>query len=172
MPLFEPVTSQVLSVSRPGGSLTNSTASDQDYSSVYTIPAGLLVTNRVIRVSLTFQSVTGVSSVTMTPYLKLGSTKVFVCGSPVNAADSVTRSTVAVYQIVGTAAAGASVSVEAGCVTPPFTGLGTTAMNNVSQPVASIATNGTLAITPGLTFSGTGSTETYTLLSAIVELLN
>ena len=171
MPLFEPVTSQVLSVSRPGGSLTNSTASDQDYSAVYTIPAGLLVTNRVIRISLTFQSVTGVSAVTMTPYLKLGSTKVYVAG-PVNAADSVTRSTTAVYQLVGTAAAGASVSVEAGCVTPAFTGLGTTAMNNVTQPVAAIATNGTLAITPGLTFSGTGSTETYTLLSAIVELLN
>lgn len=41
--------------------------------------------------------------------------------------------------------------------------------SSISQPVAGFDTTSPLAITPGVTFSGTGSTETLTLLSALVE---
>ena len=160
---------RVLAAGRPGDTLTNSTTSDQDFPSVYTIPASTLIANKVIRVTLNFKLITGVSTATLTGYLKLGSTKL-AAGVAANASDSVTRTQTVITNIVGTAAAGASVAVEAtgtGGFSPNGTILGT-----IDQPVAGIATNGTLNIVPGVTWSATGSTDTLTLLSYIVEELN
>ena len=162
---------RVLSVSRPGGALTNSTAADQDFASIYTIPANLLIANKALRITLTFSCATGTSSVTWGYYMKLGSTKVYTMGSAFNAADGNTRAITIIYQLVGTAAAGASVAVEASGVFG-INALANAGGNSIAQPVAGLATNGQLTIVPGMTFSGTGSTETATLLSAVVEELN
>ncbi len=160
----------VVSVSRPGGSITNSTTADQDFSSVFTIPASMLVANKVLEVTLTFQIVSGVSSSTFATYLKLGSTKVATYGSS-GYTDSLTKSFTIVYQIMGTAAASGSADVEVGSVTPQQFGANAF-WNLTTEPVPSIATNGTLTIVPGGAWSATGSTETLTLLSAVVKVLN
>lgn len=158
---------RVLAVGVGTETLINSTASDQDYTSVYTIPANVIVTNKVLRISLFFENITGVASVTSSPYLKLGSSKVYASvGS--NIADGLTRSHVMEFLVFGRAAAGASANVSVAPVydrsTPNYT-------NNVNQPIA-IATNGTLNIVPGITFSGTGSTESIELQGWLVEELN
>jgi len=148
---------------------TNSTASDQDYTtSIFTIPANSLFTNKCYRVTLWFESITGVASVTITHYLKLGSTKVITQGSS-DLTNSITRSGCMQYLIIGRAAAGASANVT----TMPMVGagfLGGTS-GTTNQPIA-LATNGSLAITPGIAWSGTGSTETMELQAWMVEELN
>lgn len=151
-------------------SLTNSTASDQDFVTISTIPANRLISGKCFRVTLHFQTTAGVSAVTASLYLKLGSAKMYV--QPVsNWTDSLTRSSVAELFIVGTAAAGASVSVQGNQLTAASS-LGNGGNNSVSQPVAGIATNGALGITPGITFSGTGSTETANLMFYTVQEMN
>ena len=165
---------RVLAVGHPAESLTNSTASDQDYTSIFTIPANYLIENRVIRVTLGFEYVTGSSTVTISNYLKLGSTKVFT-NTAADLPNTVTRSGTFSFVIHGTAAAGASVNVEtmaqSGVTLNLNNAAQANALNNTDQPVA-LATNGTLAITPGVTYSGTGSTETFVLRTFIVEELN
>lgn len=163
---------RVLSVTLPGTTLTNSTTSDQDYSTVYTIPANALITGKTYRVTLNFHIVTGVSSATTTMYLKVGTTKIFTTNTASgNLSDSKDNSGACTFLITGTAAASASASVQVGQPsTPLLMGIGN-AQGNTILP-QNLATNGTLAITPGLTFSSTGSTENITLYSAIVEELN
>lgn len=157
----------VVSVTRPNESKTNSTSSDQDFASVYTIPANAIDLGKVYRVTITFIPNTGVSSVTTIIYLKLGSTKVYAMGA-LNLADSSTKGVAAEFLIIGTAAPGASVSVEVQSVAQPQN-VAATLSNTIAQPVAGLATNGTLDVVPGVTFSGTGSTETITVATAIVE---
>ena len=148
---------------------TNSTASDQDFTTaIFTIPANSLFASKRYRVTLELELVTGVSSVTLINYLKLGTTKV-VGHSAVDFTNSVTRSVSMVYNICGREAAGAAANVTSMPAGNPFLPAG--AANTVNQPVA-LATNGTLAITPGVTYSGTGSTETIELQSWMVEELN
>lgn len=158
---------RVLAVGTGTETLVNSTTSDQDFTSIYTVPANVIATKKVLRISLFFENISGTSSVTSSPYLKLGSTKVYASvGS--NIADGVTRSHVMELLVFGRAAAGASANVSVAPVydraTPNYT-------NNVNQPIA-IATNGTLNIVPGITFSGTGSTESIELQGWLVEELN
>ena len=158
---------RVLAVGTGTQTLVNSTTSDQDFTSIYTVPANVIATNKVLRISLFFENISGTSSVTSSPYLKLGSTKVYASvGS--NIADGVTRSHVMEFLVFGRAAAGASANVSVAPVydrsTPNYT-------NNVNQPIA-IATNGTLNIVSGITFSGTGSTESIELQGWLVEELN
>lgn len=159
---------RVLAVGRPGDTLTNSTTSDQDFSSVYTIPANVLTTNKIIRVTFNLQIVTGVSTATLSSYVKLGSTKVITTVAN-NLGDSATRVSSVTVTLMGTAAAGASVAVEAGLNSATAPAIGP---NLTAQPVAAIATNGTLAIAFGFAWSATGSTETLTQLSYVVEELN
>ena len=148
---------------------TNSTASDQDFTTaIFTTPANAIFTNKRYRLTLEYELTTGVSSVTLITYVKLGATKV-VAHSAVDFTNSVTRSVSMVYNICGREAAGAAANVTSMPVGNPFLPAG--AANTVNQPVA-LATNGTLAITPGVTYSGTGSTETIELQSWMVEELN
>lgn len=161
---------RVLAVGHPAESKTNSTASDQDYTSVFTIPANYLIENKVLRVTLNWQIATGTSTVTVINYLKVGSTKVYISGA-LNVTNGLTaRGTSQVFYVYGTAAAGASANVETFPVSL-IVGVNDASNNSVAQPIA-LATNGTLAITPGITYSGTGSTETYVLRTYTIEELN
>ena len=69
-----------------------------------------------------------------------------------------------------TAAAGAAADVET-TANVPLMATDVMGANTVAQPVA-LATNGTLTITPGITFSGTGSTESWQLRTYVIEELN
>ena len=148
-------------------SFTNSTASDQDFtSSIFTIPANSLFTNKMYQVKLFFEFVTGVSAVTLIAYVKLGSTKVY-SHPATNFTDGLTRSTCFVINFLGRAAAGAAAAVT---TMPEATFLNVNT-NNIDQPV-NLATNGTLAIVPGVTYSVTGSTETIELQGWVVQEFN
>lgn len=160
--------STILAVGHPAESKTNSTASDQDYTSIYTIPANYLTENKVIRVTLIMQSTTGTSTVTATSYLKIGSTKV-AGTTALDYTNNVTRSSQWSFLIHGTAAASASSAVETGILSTWATN--SNSLNTIAQPV-NLATNGTLNIVPGITYSGTGSTETTVVRTFIVEALN
>jgi len=155
-----------LSVTRPNVTLTNSVATDQDFSSLYTIPANTLVLGTCISAKINFQWERGTSTATWITYLKLGATKVYTSGA-VNPADGLTRGGMMEFLICGTAAAGASVAVDT-MRTESYNN--DNAQNNTAQPV-SLATNGTLTIVPGVTFSGTGSTEVYRILNVIITLV-
>jgi hypothetical protein len=160
---------RVLSVTRPNEALSNSTTADQDYTSVFTIPANYLIAQKVLRLNLLFQYVTDGAASTIQAYLKLGSTKVYTQSAVNTPANSVTRSTVLQFLIFGTAAAGASANVDSCIISGGL--LNSTVNNATAQPVA-LATNGTLNIVPGLAYgSGTGG-ESCTLMDAIVEELN
>lgn len=159
-----------LSVGHPASSKTNDVTSDQDFSSIYTIPANYLEENKALRVTVGFQWSTGVSTATVSLYLKLGSTKTFQTGFT-NLTNSITRSGTITFLIYGTAAAGAAANVETFGEGIVFVANPDNALNNVSQPVA-LATNGTLDIVPGVNWTGTGSTETFTIRTFIVEGVN
>jgi hypothetical protein len=164
----------VLSVWRPWTSKTNDTVADQDFTSLYAIPANTLATNKVVRLTINFKIVTGVSTATIDFYLKLGGTKVVTTTSSTNVANSSQFQQAVQFLIVGTQTVWASKSVEVVPLWPacPFSGAGATTTNNTNQPVAGIATNGALTLVPWVAWSATGSTETLTILSYMVEYLN
>lgn len=160
---------RVLAVGHPAESKTNSTAADQDYTSIFSIPANYLIENKVLRITLMFEYVAGTSTVTKIEYLKLGSTKVYTSGTA-NVNNGITRSMAWTFLVFGTAAAGGSANVETVPISLPI-GINDASANNTDQPVA-LATNGILNIIPGITYSGTGSTETHVLRAYLVEELN
>lgn len=146
---------------------TNDVNTDQDFTSVWTIPANSLITNKKYRVTVVLETVTGTSTATITLYCKIGASKVYISGLVSNLPDAQTRTRAFTFLISGRAAAGASANVTTSALTASWTDLA----NTVDQPVA-LATNGTLAITPGITYSATGSTDTVELQSWMVEELN
>lgn len=160
----------LLAVGHPAESKGNTTASLQDYSSIYTIPANYLTDNKLIRVTLGFELVTGTSTVTYIHSCKLGSTTVFASGPSADQTNGVTRSCQIIFIIQGTAAASGSAPVETfAALSGGYASGGM--LGTTDQPV-NLATNGTLTIVPGITYSGTGSTETMVLRSYMVEALN
>jgi hypothetical protein len=161
---------RVLSVTRPNEQKTNSTTNDQDYTSVFTIPANYLIAQKTLRVSFFFQQVSDGSASTVAHYLKLGSTKVYTANNSATQSNSVTRGMCHQFMIIGTAAAGASANVDTFIVVG--SSFGNSAANNAtSQPVA-LATNGALNIVFGIAYGTNTSGESITLLDAIVEELN
>ncbi len=158
--------------SRPGTTKTNSTAADQDFAALYTIPANKLVAGKIYSVLLHYKVSTGVSSVTLQGYVKLGSTKVLIT-TALDLTNSLVRTGTVNFNILGTDVAGASKAVEAIplSATTPGQGVAFQNLNSIDQPVSGLATNGNLDIIWGLTWSGTGSTEVVTLLSYIVQEL-
>lgn len=145
-------------------SFTNSVTTDQDFASVYTIPANALFANKLYTVKLLFETVTGVSSATAAVYLKLGGTKIFALQGT-NMQDSSTRSSTIEVMIFGRAAPGAAADIACGSAGVK---VGDGLNNTINQPIA-VATNGDLAITPGVTFSATGGTESLQLLGWVIE---
>lgn len=156
--------SRVISTGVGTQTLTNSTASDQDFTSPFTFPANAIYTNKVYRVTFCIEAISGTSSVTRIYYMKLGSTKVFT-SSANDVTNGVTQSMSFSFMIYGRAAAGASANVTTAPVGSTLDGSQT---NRVNQPVA-LATNGTLTINFGVTYSGTGSTETDEQQAYIIE---
>ena len=159
---------RVLSISRPLQTKTNSTTSDQDFNSLYTLPANFFVANKAVRITIHYEWQMVATAPGFTHYLKLGSTKVVISGSATNGS-SFTRNFAAQFLLVGTAAPGASVAVEATVL-----GMGRWTLENIinSQAVQNHATNGTLAITPGITYSSTSGTGSLTIRTVIIEVLN
>lgn len=158
----------VLTIGVGTQTLSNSTVSDQDFTALMTLPASILYTNRVLRITTAVEHVTGTSSVTLNWYLKMGSTKVFTQTAGLNIGDNITVSAVYTWLIFGRAAAGAAAATTTAAQHIP--GIGSAAMNSTNQPV-NLATNGTLDIVPGLTYSGTGGTESCELQAWMVELI-
>ncbi len=158
----------VLAVGHPAESKTNSVATDQDYASVYTIPAGYLAENKCVRVFLGFQYVTGTSTAAVQNYLKLGATKVFTRPAALDIANGLTRSGLMTFVVCGTAPASGAANVETIYQPGGDWPGGTADLNNVVQPVA-LATNANLDVVPGVAWSATGSTETMVLRTFIVE---
>ena len=146
--------------------LTNSNTSDQDFTSMFTFPANSIYTNKVYRVTISCELISGVSAVNVDTYLKLGSTVVARLSGAGNVTDSVTRNFTFTFYIFGRAAAGASAAV-----TTASTGLLLSSSLAHDQPV-NLATNGTLTINFGVKWSGTGSTETVEQQAFIIEELN
>ena len=149
-------------------SKTNSTTSDQDFTALDTLPANSLFTNKCFRVTVLVEIVAGTSSATISPYLKIGSTKVVTSKTSSDWTNGLTDGLTFTFLIFGRAAAGASAAVSSGAVTR-FISTGDT--NTTNQPV-NLATNGTLDIIFGVTYSATGSTETIGLQGWLVEELN
>src|SRR5690606_25519912 len=167
--VIEALPVRTVAAGHPAESKSNSVSTDQDYTSIYTIPANYLTENKGIRVTLGFQYTTGTSTATVQTYIKVGSTKVIICGGN-DLTNGVTRSGTMTFTIHGTDVAGGSANVES--MLQGFQ-IYTAAnqVNTVTQPQA-LATNGTLAITPGITYSATGGTESMVLRTFTVELLN
>ena len=159
---------RVLSVTRPNQTLTNSTTAEQDYASVFTIPANFLIAQKVVRITALIQYVSDSAPATQSHYLDLGATRVAEPQSASTPATSVTRTMAIVWTLVGTATPGASVGINVSMTAPyaAFNG-----QNAIGQPVA-VATNGTLTVIPGVTFGTAGGGESSTLLSIIIEELN
>lgn len=158
----------ILAVGHPAESKINDVATEQDYTSIYTIPANYLTENKIIKITLVYQWTTGVSTATALHYLEIGGVKVASTGAQ-DYTNSITRSSSFTYLLHGTAAAGASVAVETGVSASIAVNINAT--NTVTQPV-NLATNGTLTVVPGITYSATGSTETNVLRTYLVEALN
>lgn len=144
-------------------SKTNSTTSDQDFSSVYTIPANKITTDKILKVTLLLKIVAGTSSANLIFYVKIGSTKVIITPSS-NHVDNVTNYSSFTFYILGTASPSNSSAVSA------FIESARPSVQVTTQATPqNLATNGTLDIVPGVTYSATGSTETTHLLGALIE---
>lgn len=149
--------------------LTNSTTADQDFTTIFTFPANSIFTSKMWRLTITQQLVTGVSTSTLIQYVKLGTTKIFSLNAA-NPFDGNTRTGTFEYLIYGLAAPSASSNVVGSVVQQQITGL-IGSGNNIPQPIA-LATNGSLALNVGITFSATGSTDTVELFGWSLEELN
>lgn len=160
---------RVLSVTRPNSQLTNSTTADQDFTTIYTLPANYIIPQRVLRITALIQFVTDGAASSRLYYLKLGSVKIYTQQAAVTPGNSVTRSFVWQALIFGKDAPGASVEVE--CAINVLYGLNNM-FNSVAQPIGGIATNGSLAVILGLAFGTNTTGESETLLSVMLEELN
>ena len=160
----------ILSATAPGNSVSN-TATDTDFPSLFTLPATLLVANRVVRLSLEYAYTAGATPVSQQPYLKItdGTStglKVFVPGGGMTPAAGVTRSWVLKLVLYGTAAAGGAVPVH---VSPEATHVQNVNHNTIAPQ--NWATNAGVQLIPGVTWGATGGGDTVTLRHALIELV-
>jgi len=148
---------------------TNSTVAEQTFATQYTIAANKFVANKLYRVTGIVQFTSGSSPVTEVWKLKLGSTIVYAspAGSP--AASFTTRGGGITWYLQGTAAAGASVSVECGSVAQSILPA-TFNSNTIAQGVL-VATNAAQVLSISVTFGGTGSLDSVSLRQLICEEL-
>lgn len=139
------------------------------FATTYTIPASTLIANKVLHAYFAV-TVVGSGSITMRFKAKLGTVAIFDSGAVTPAA--ATRLSGGIFQIQGTAAAGASVNVDTaevgvGANMGPF-GSGT---DTLTQPVA-IATNASQVLGLELTCSANTAGNSVTLRQLVVEVLN
>lgn len=147
---------------------TNSVTTDQDFTTLLTIPANTLVARKCFRVTVCVQIATGTSSATLRPYLKLGSTKVLQSKTLSDWINNVTESCTWEMFIWGRVAPGGAANTTSGFTTR-FISTGDP--NVITQPVA-VATNGALDLKFGVIYSATGGTDSIELQSWLVEELN
>lgn len=158
---------RIVAEGRPGTTEINDVATNQDFATLYQIPAGALVAGKKYKVTVDFEFITGVSTVTLLHQIEVGGVAVYTTGST-DYANSVTRTSQGIFVITGTAAAGASVSVLCSAVVASHAAsIQTNTIDQTPGPV--IATNAAQNINFSITYSGTGSTESVTLLSYLVE---
>lgn len=160
---------RLLSVTRPAETVTNSTTSDQDLTSVFTIPASYLISAREIVAVFDVTVVTDGAASAIKFYLKLGANKCYdenASATPANSANYALR---IVYSIIGTGAAGAAVNVE--CA---HTDVGVPGAASYRNSIATTthATNGTLNIVPGITYGTSTGGESFTLRQATIWGIN
>lgn len=152
---------------------TNGVATDQDWTAIYTLPANTLFTNKIYRVSLLIEVISVISVVTMILYLKLGGNKVF--STTGNFGDSITRSQVLQFLIMGRAAPSGTSNVSTAIVAGMNFASNAVQLNTVDQPVSSDTSGaGGLVIQPGVTFSATTGTpaDSIELQAWMLEELN
>jgi hypothetical protein len=145
--------------------------SETDFSTTYTLPASFLITNRVVRVTWLGRMTTSGSPPSVGFSLKLGSTSVYTAtnGGPGMSLSNVPLGIT--FYIQGTAAAGSSVNVFTNPVGPPTALSSPFSRSSVNQPVT-LATNGTLTITPGWACSVNTVGNSATTDQLIVEAIN
>jgi hypothetical protein len=118
---------------------------ETNFASNWSMPANFLFTNKTIQVCAVFEYTASASPPTLTLRFKAGSTTLVAETATAPNASQTNRGFPLCFILQGTAAAGASVSVEAGFLGTVWSNLN--AMNNtVDQPVAAIATNGALTL--------------------------
>lgn len=142
------------------------------FKSQYSLPASYLTTNKVLRVTAIFQYTSSSSVPASTIKLKLGSTNVYSSPSAAGILSSnITSKGVSMVWIVqGTAAAGASVNVEAGVL--HGINSGAAMQNNTATPIAAIATNGALIISVSWQWAANTAGNNIILQQLIVEGCN
>mgnify|MGYP001605289328 CR=1 FL=1 len=118
---------------------------ETNFASNWSMPANFLTTNKAIRVCGVFEMTTSGTAPTITIRFKVGSTVLVgnVAQAPVSSLT--TRGFSHCFILQGTAAAGASVSVEAGYDATMIFNVNFP-LNSIAQPVAAIATNGALTV--------------------------
>lgn len=142
------------------------------FATTYTIPANYFVANRVLKATFVWQATTSGGAPTQRLRVKLGSTEMYDSTAVTVTNGQTTRGQVSVLYLQGTAAAGASVSVEAGwspCGATPV--MHCVAGNTIAQGVA-VATNAQQILSATLQFSANTAGNTVTLRQLIVESLN
>ncbi len=141
------------------------------FASTYTIPANYFVAGRVLKATFVWEATTSGGAPTQRLKMKLGSTIMYDSTVVTVTNNQTTRGQVSVLYLQGTAAAGASVSVEAGwqpCgATPIQPGV---AGNTIAQGVA-VATNAQQILSATLQYSANTAGNTLTLRQLIVESL-
>ena len=144
------------------------------------IPSGTIVANKVLRAKATLDVTSSSTPVTAIIKLKLCSVSGCGSGTIVNVfvplaitpgASLTNKGGVGDWMIQGTAAAGASVSVECGgtIALPAATDNLTAKMNDQATAVAGVPTNGALFLTVSLTYSGNTAGNSMTLTQLVVE---
>jgi hypothetical protein len=148
---------------------------EADFSTNYTLPAMYLTANKLLRVTIGFSLTSSASPPGMAFNLKLGGTPVYTATQTAPPASLAASPGGITFYIQGTTTPGASVSVHIHPILPPTVN-GTASVPfdgpTITQPVTTVATNGTLAIKAGLICSTTSGTNGMTLNQMIVEALN
>ncbi len=122
---------------------------------------------------MTLQSIAGTSSATYALYVKLGSTKVYIQKNATAQTDGLTINLNITFLLTGKSAVGASASLDYMVTNPPSNADGGQQASSVAQPITGMATNGTLTLTPGITWAvATTSTDTMSLRTLAIEEIN
>lgn len=168
---------RLLSIQYSNTDTLNANSGTQTHATTFSVPANVINLGMALRVTFGMFLTTSAATVPGIAYaLRLGGTTVASMTSTVALASLATRGFGLQYLIAGTAAPGASVSVSTEALgTHPWAGIyggfPITTMNATAQPVAAIATNGSLTIDLQWTTTNSTAGNTSGLRQLIVEQL-